>query len=66
MIAASNIAACPRLTRDEVSEIRQMFRGKAGMQAITEKFGLTREHVLAVCRYGRPQHSRNEATKRTN
>jgi hypothetical protein len=66
MSIACNIATGQRLARDEVSEIRHKFSSHPGMRTIYHKFELTREDLLAVCRHGRPQHSRNKATKRTN
>jgi DNA-binding phage protein len=44
----------PRLTPGEVREIRQLFTRRAGWTTICEKFGITREHVYALCSYGRP------------
>lgn len=57
----------PKLGPGEVREIRQMFAARAGFPAICNKFGVSREHVLALCIWRRPgRQSHNEATKRTN
>jgi len=56
MPTASNMAPCaafPRLAPGEVREIRQMFAAHAGLSTICDKFGITRDHVFEVCRYGR-------------
>lgn len=70
MTAAGNMvpgAAFPRLDPAEAREIRQMFAVRAGFPAICNKFGVSREQVLALCIRRRPgRHSLNQATKRTN
>ncbi len=70
MTAAGNMgtgAAFPRLDPAEAREIRQMFGARAGFPAICNKFGVSREHVLALCIRRRPgRQSRNQATNRSN
>ena len=69
MTAAGNMGACaafPKLDLSEVREIRQMFGVRAGFPAICNKFGVSREHVLALCIRRPSRQSRNKATKRSN
>jgi hypothetical protein len=42
-------AAFPKLSPEEVREIRQMFRARAGFPAICRKFGVTADHARHLC-----------------
>jgi hypothetical protein len=57
-------AQFPALTPGEAREIRQMFRSRAGLRTICDKFGVTREHVFALCGYDRcARHSQQQAKR---
>ncbi len=51
-------AAFPTLSTNEVREIRQMFRARAGFSAICRKFGVTEAHVRHLCLRGRGSNAR--------
>lgn len=54
----------PNVTLGEAREIRQMFRSRANLRTICEKFGVTREHVFALCGNNRgARHSQQQAKR---
>jgi hypothetical protein len=57
-------AQFPELAPGEAREIRQMFRSRAGLRTICDKFGVTREHVFALCGNNRgARHSQQQAKR---